>query len=441
LTALAMAPIVKCHSDSTLREFKTTVVSVVKQEQKQSKVPKKKTDSPPIVGDVYTVITEDTILYPEGGGQPHDTGRMGELEVIDVQEVDGLVAHSVLVKEGQTIFEVGQSVVQHLDWNRRFDHMQQHSSQHLISAVFMQEFGFNTGSWWLATAPQECFIDLDCSGVSEEQLTRAEERANELIRAAVPMRAHIFPSSAEAREHEYFRTKPDGIPSNISGPVRVMEIAGIDFNLCCGTHLSNTSEMQAVHLTRVERVKDISRVFFLAGGRALNGLRQWSAMQKGLTEQLRCSPELFISNAARLVNDNRQQAKDLTQRTKELGGLLAAEILAKLKQSDETKLFVWQRDADVALCDAVAAALPQEELKIAVVLSARNPPPSLNAALPKDGAFYIVGPEATVSRVSGPIATAVNGRGGGRKGRFQGRATRLDLLADAVAQSNTALQE
>lgn len=217
----------------------------------------------------YDVTLDDTILYPEGGGQPCDYGSFNEN--INVKHVykahDGQIIHQT-----DAPLIVGQQVTVTIDWARRYDHMQQHSSQHLISATFINMFDCHTVSWWLSTSPAECYIEFDRPEITNEQLDAAEQRCNDLIRAALPIYMHTFPTVDHALHDEEFTSrlpKHKVLDDHLIGTVRVIEIDGVDMNPCGGTHVEKTSELQLICFTKTDSVKQRARVYFLAGDRAL----------------------------------------------------------------------------------------------------------------------------------------------------------------------------
>lgn len=126
----------------------------------------------------YNVICEDTILFPDGGGQPCDYGTINGEPVRNVTRKGNDAVHFV---ETQTAFEEGMEVKQYLDWERRLDHMQQHSGQHLITELFDKQFNYDTTSWWLGT--ETSYIELNTQHlISREALDLIEDKANEIIR-------------------------------------------------------------------------------------------------------------------------------------------------------------------------------------------------------------------------------------------------------------------
>lgn len=214
----------------------------------------------------FNVICEDTILFPEGGGQPWDTGIIDGRPVVSVHRKGTDAVHLV---ESTEPFADNQLVVQKLDWTRRFDHMQQHSGQHLLSALFEQEFTYKTLSWWLGTDTSYIELDAKCP-ITDTEIRQIEDRCNSLIRQALPVTVAVFESLAAITAEDVKRATR-GLPADHEGQIRVINIEGVDSNMCCGTHVSNLAQLQAVKVLNLERPsKNKLILHFLVGDRILN---------------------------------------------------------------------------------------------------------------------------------------------------------------------------
>ncbi|HEU5100193.1 MAG TPA: alanyl-tRNA editing protein [Roseiflexaceae bacterium] len=204
------------------------------------------------------VALDQTAFYPEGGGQPADTGTLGGLAVLDVQVEDGVIWHML---DRPLEPDVVQGAI---DWRRRFDHMQQHHGQHLLSAAFEQLDGLRTVSFHLGAAAST--IDLDGTALTPEQAIAAENLANQVIWEDRPVLARFV--TAEELAHLPLRKPP-----KLAGPVRVVSVPDFDHSACGGTHPRATGGVGLLHLRRWERRGDVLRVEFVCGGRALRDLR------------------------------------------------------------------------------------------------------------------------------------------------------------------------
>jgi alanyl-tRNA synthetase len=192
-----------------------------------------------VAGD--RVYLDRTLFYPTSGGQPHDLGTLGGEPIADVVDENDRIAHVVARPSRLT---VGQQITGTLDWTRRHDHMQQHTGQHLLSAVFEDLFGHKTVS--VHFGDEYATLDLDVDMLSADRTARAERRANELV-----MEGHLVHVSFENAATATGLRKP----SDREGEIRIVEIAGIDRSACGGTHVRNTAEIGPVTIRRVEKSK------------------------------------------------------------------------------------------------------------------------------------------------------------------------------------------
>jgi alanyl-tRNA synthetase len=197
-----------------------------------------------------------TAFYPTSGGQPFDRGWLGEAEVVDVIDEGERIAH-LLASAG-----IEGQVRGRIDWGRRFDHMQQHTGQHLLSAVLAELFGWQTLS--VHFGRESATLDLDTPSPGREQIVAAEIRANEV---AVENRI-VQVSFEEASAAGGLRK-----PTARAGTLRIVTIAGLDRSACGGTHVRATGEIGAILIRKVERVKQHARLEFLCGGRAVRAAR------------------------------------------------------------------------------------------------------------------------------------------------------------------------
>jgi alanyl-tRNA synthetase len=206
------------------------------------------------------VVLNRSAFYPTGGGQPHDTGRLGGVAVLDVveREEDGAVVHVLAAPLAE------DEVEGEVSWARRFDLMQQHTGQHILSAVFLERFGANTVGFHLSD--EYATIDLDRAPLTPEALAEAEELANETVFADRPVVARFVADDEVVG-------LPLRKPLAHEGPVRIVEIPDLDCSACGGTHVGGSGEVGLIKITRSERRGDETRVEFLCGGRALADYR------------------------------------------------------------------------------------------------------------------------------------------------------------------------
>jgi alanyl-tRNA synthetase len=256
------------YTDAALTEFRAHVVEVA--------------------GD--RVYLDRTAFYPTSGGQQFDTGTLGDAQVVDVIDEETRIAH-VLSKPAK--FAVGDELSARVDWTRRFDHMQQHTGQHLLSAVFEDLFGHKTVS--VHFGDEYSTLDLDAPSLSMERALKAEHRANEIILENRPVSVK-FESAAAAI----------GLRKAVDreGELRIIEIAGTDKSACGGTHVRGTAEIGPMTVRRVEKNKQGMRVEFICGWRAIARARadfdSLSAIAASLTASIDEVPALVAAQAARV---------------------------------------------------------------------------------------------------------------------------------------------
>lgn len=214
------------------------------------------------------VQLDRTCFYPTSGGQPFDTGTLAGYRVTDVTvRDDGQLYHVVApVLAADAAIDptalnalVGTVVAGEITWQRRYDHMQQHSGQHLLSQVFYQQFGFETASVHFSAS--ESTLDLATAEVTPAQLAEAESIANELVYRALPIHAYMVTDAELA-------TVPLRKVPKVQGQIRIVEIDKFDYSACGGTHCRTTAEIGPIKCTKIERRRGQVRVTFLCGKRA-----------------------------------------------------------------------------------------------------------------------------------------------------------------------------
>jgi alanyl-tRNA synthetase len=257
------------------------------------------------------VYLNRTAFYPTSGGQQFDTGTLGGARVVDVVDENERIAH---VLEQPAAFTVNDELEARIDWTRRFDHMQQHTGQHLLSAVFEELFGHKTVSVHFGDA--SATLDLDAASLSLERAMKAERRANEIVLENRPV-AVTFEDSASAAG---LRKAVDRV-----GELRIVEIEGIDRSACGGTHVRGTAEIGPVTIRRIEKYKQSIRVEFICGWRALARARAdfdaLSGVAASLTASIDEVPALVTAQVAQL----KQAETDARKRGEELAKYQARE--------------------------------------------------------------------------------------------------------------------
>jgi alanyl-tRNA synthetase len=250
--------------------------------------------------DLPAAVLDRSYFYPTSGGQPHDTGLLNGVRVVDValRESDGVVLHvleNALAPENQLVS--GQ-----IDWGRRFDHMQHHTGQHILSAAFEKLADADTVGFHLSS--DSVTIDLNKPDISPALLDAAEDLSNQIVADDRPVRAY-FPSDEELNTLD-LRKMPD-----VEGKLRVVEIAGFDVNACGGTHVARTGEIAIIKILRASRQGDTTRIEFRCGGRALLDYRQKHALLSQLSAELTTGYDQIPAALAKLREENKALRKDV----------------------------------------------------------------------------------------------------------------------------------
>jgi alanyl-tRNA synthetase len=281
-------------------------------------------------GDRWKVILDRTAFYPTSGGQPHDIGRLGDVEVLEVVDaVRDAAAASTVASEADgthdvvhyTSAEVPAGPVRgEIDWSRRIDHMQQHTAQHLLSAAFIELFGFQTKSFHLGRLAST--IDLDAPSIAPRQVEEAERRTNEIIFEDREVVVRF--GTAEELADAGIRKKVDR-----EGVLRAIEIAGFDRQPCGGTHLARTGQAGLLLIRKLERRRDLWRVEYVAGFRALAAARSdFLALTQAATV-LTCALPEVPAGIARWNEERRAQHTAAKRMEERLAQLEARELLTR----------------------------------------------------------------------------------------------------------------
>jgi alanyl-tRNA synthetase len=245
--------------------------------------------------DRWKVTLDRTAFYPTSGGQPFDTGTIGEANVLDVfEQEDGTIGHLV-----DRQLETNSRVRGHVDWARRFDHMQQHTGQHLLSAAFERETGAKTVSFHLGTSAST--IDLD-KELPADQIARVEDAVNGILWED----REVCVKFVTANEAAKLPLRKD--PAR-EGELRIVEIKDYDLSACGGTHVKRTGAIGLIAIAGVERFKGGLRVEFVCGGRAARTFRALKNSVSGSVRLLSVLPDELPSAIEKLQAAGRSQQK------------------------------------------------------------------------------------------------------------------------------------
>jgi alanyl-tRNA synthetase len=356
------------------------------------------------------VYLDETAFYPTSGGQPHDIGTLGGVAVVDVVDEDDRIAHVLAAPIGGS----EPRLVGRIDWVRRYDHMQQHTGQHLLSAVFEDLFGARTVS--VHFGPESSTLDLEVESLTREQLVAAETRANELVGEARP----VVVTFEEAESAQGLRKA-----SERSGTLRIVSIEGVDRSACGGTHVRSTAEIGTVLVRSSEKVRKTTRVEFVCGRRAVRRARRdfdaLSAIASSLSSSLDDAPAVVATQGERL-RDAENARKKLDR---ELSGYRVRERYDATTPAADGVRTIVVRDA-TSIDELRAFAQAAFALPRVVVVGALLTPASVLLASSEDSGV-------DAGRVLKEKLAAVGGRGGGSPRLAQGSVPDSGAVESVVA--------
>ena len=259
------------YEDVYKKEFTATVVEC--REQKKG----------------YAVILDESAFYPEGGGQPSDVGTLGDAKVTEVHEKDGELLHYT-----DKALEVGAKVEGKIDWARRFDLMQQHSGEHMVSGLIHEAYGYDNVGFHMGSDT----ITIDLNGpLDEAQLAEIERKTNQKIWEDTQIKI-IYPTAEELEKIDY-RSKKE-----LTGQVRIVEFPGVDICACCGTHVTHTGEIGMVKLLSVEKFREGVRIEMICGKRVLDYLNMVNDQNHQISVKLSAKMDKTAQAVERLQEEN-----------------------------------------------------------------------------------------------------------------------------------------
>lgn len=262
----------------------------------------------------WQVILDRTAFYPEGGGQPSDTGVLNLVNVLDVQEQGDEIVHTT-----EKPLPVGLTVMGGVNWTRRFRLMQQHTGEHIVSGIANRLFGVDNVGFHMS----EKFMTVDWNGqLSESQLRVVENLANEAVYRNVPVRAE-YPSKEKLQILSYRSKK------QLTGAVRIVTVEGYDVCACCGTHVARTGEIGAVKLLGWQNYKGGTRITLACGAQAMEDYEEKLESVSAVSALLSAKPGEIAVAAERLLKEN----ADLKRRLSEMCAAMLEQKAAQVPEN------------------------------------------------------------------------------------------------------------
>ncbi|MCK5146090.1 hypothetical protein KAR48_05000 [bacterium] len=387
--------------DAYVTEFEAKIVGILEVDEKKG------------------VVLDRTFFYPTGGGQPHDIGKIGGHRVVDVVESGDSIVH---ILDDEKDFSEG-TVRGSLDWSVRFDHMQQHTGQHILSAAFVVVAKANTRGFHLGS--EGVTIDLDRADIDWPIALCIERWINEKVNENHLIRIVEVP---EADVHQIpFRRQP-----KIEGKLRVVEIEDVDWSACCGTHTRSTCEVGLIKIVRLERYKGGTRVHFVCGDRALAFVQRKQAAIDALAPLLSVSDVEVPEAVERLQHENKILRKTLREREKTLLEFEAIHLAETSNKIGSVSVVNAILDfGDMKVLQQLARTLKELPDRV-VILGSITERANVVVARSENVAF-------DVRPLLNEVCRKIDGRGGGSASMAQGSGPQIEKLPEALEEAQALI--
>jgi alanyl-tRNA synthetase len=372
------------------------------------------------------VILDQTYFYPTGGGQPNDLGKINDVPVTDVftREGDSAVVH-VLAGELET-----DAAMCHVDWARRFDYMQHHTGQHILTQAFVQAANAHTVSFHLS--PDSVTIDLGVATIAPDRVNKTEDLANHIIYENRPITARLIdPNDSEGVR---MRRMPGHL---MTDGLRVIDIENFDLTACGGTHVARTGEIGVIKIVKLEKRGDKTRVEFRCGGRALRDYREKNNTVNKLIADLTCGTDEVNIAVARVQDDFKQAQRALKAATNQL-----------LNYEAERLLRAAGEESGVRIVKAVFVGRDAGELRLLANRLIETPGVIALLGAAGDKAHLVLARSANLAQDMSALLKNVlprlgDARGGGQPSLAQGGGVKTDAIQvqAALDEAERAIQQ
>lgn len=342
----------------------------------------------------YAVTLDQTLFFPEEGGQSPDQGTINGISVLDVQIKKDVITHTLAAS-----VEVGSTVKGKIDWKHRFYNMQQHSGEHIFSGLVHSRFGYENVGFHLSDQT----VTMDFNGVlSEADVAEVEYAVNEAIIKNIPIEV-TFPTKEELETLDY-RSKIE-----IEGQVRIVTIPGYDVCACCAPHVKRTGEIGMLKVLNVQSYKGGVRISILCGFRALLEFRKKAEVLSELSAKLSANQEGLGEAVDKLKNTNQAMKAKLAAANEKMMQQKLSEIPA-----DQTDVLLFEEDLDVPVMRNAVNALVEAHSGICGIFAGSD----------ADGYHYIIGSRSKDCReTAAALREKFGAKGGGKPEMVQGSVT------------------
>lgn len=363
--------------DAYATEFEAEVLACEEVEKKEKKV--------------YQVWLDQTLFFPEEGGQSPDMGTIDGIKVLDVQIKDEVITHTLAAP-----LAVGTMVKGVVDWKHRFYNMQQHSGEHIFSGIVHNRFGYDNVGFHLS----DSIVTMDFNGViTAEDIEKIETEVNQAIIENIPVEVS-YPTKEELKVLEY-RSKIE-----IEGQVRIVTIPGYDVCACCAPHVRRTGEIGMLKVMNVQSYKGGVRISILCGFRALEAFRQKADIITELMAQFSTNQEALVENVTKLKNTNQTMKNQLASAKQELMEYKVAAI-----PEDSENAILFESDLETPVVRNVVNGLVEQFTGICAVFVGND----------ESGYQFIIGSKNKDCRqIAAALREKLSARGGGSDKMIQG---------------------
>lgn len=375
--------------DAYATKFEAEVLACEEVEKKEKKV--------------YQVWLDQTLFFPEEGGQSPDMGTIDGIKVLDVQIKDEVITHTLAAP-----LAVGTMVKGVVDWKHRFYNMQQHSGEHIFSGVVHNRFGYDNVGFHLS----DSIVTMDFNGViTAEDIEKIETEVNQAIIENIPVEVS-YPTKEELKVLEY-RSKIE-----IEGQVRIVTIPGYDVCACCAPHVRRTGEIGMLKVMNVQSYKGGVRISILCGFRALEAFRQKADIITELMAQFSTNQEALVENVTKLKNTNQTMKNQLSSAKQELMEYKVAAI-----PEDSENAILFESDLDTPVVRNVVNGLVEQFTGICAVFVGND----------ESGYQFIVGSKNKDCRaIAAALREKLSARGGGSDKMIQGSVAASQLQIEEL---------
>ncbi len=349
---------------------------------------------------VYKTVLDQTLFFPEQGGQTSDIGKLDEHEIFDVQ-----IENDVIFHYSNVGFLIGEEVHGVIDWNHRFNNMQQHTGEHIFTGIAHNIYGADNVGFHLSDNTVTLDLNID---LSEEQVSNVERMANELIAKDVAVKAY-YPNQELLGAIAYRSKKA------IDGPVRLVEIEGTDLCACCAPHVKTTGQVGLLKVVSFQKYKGGTRIYILCGIRALEDYNRRMKILSSAYQLLNCKEDEVPEKISGIMDDNKQ----LKYRISEIkSGIIMEQIQRYPYDLNDVTIFTEDLDAKT-MRDGVNA-LVEKHSGLCSIFSGND----------EDGYNFVIGSQTRdCAAITAGLRELLGAKGGGSKQMAQGSVscTRADI--------------